>query len=185
MTKDYDTIKLEEGKSCKCMGNGISLEGSSSNRCWLSCEFGLISVLQLMGVTLYPKNDMEIHTAASNLVPLQFYMDLWIDIVLVMAPMWVFTMPTTCEPTYELLLSPWWLHYCQAIGDSTQDSYIIKDRYDKDHEVPQEWQGERIPIRPKVVINPEVEKVELEDTIVEELKLEEEVSFEDMARQIT
>ena len=95
-----------------------------------------ISVLRALGAPLHRTKDLVIRTAASNLIPLEYYADLDIEVASVVAPMRVFAMPATCEPTYRLLLSRRWLHYCHAIGDYTLDSYIIKDEFGIDDEVP-------------------------------------------------
>ncbi|PUU78689.1 hypothetical protein B9Z19DRAFT_1193101 [Tuber borchii] len=144
-----------------------------------------ISVLYSLGVTLHSTKDLVIRTAASNLVPLEFYADLEIEVASVVAPMRVFAMPATCEPTYGLLLSRRWLRYCQAIGDYTCDSYVIKDKFGVDHEVPRESQKGATTLRPKVSINPSTKQIDLDGMIVDELELEEELSFEDIVRQIS
>jgi len=95
-----------------------------------------ISILQSLGVVLHLTKDLVIRTAASNLVPLEYYADLEIEVASVVAPMRVYAMPATCEPTYGLLLSRRWLRYCHAIGDYTSDSYVIRDKFGVDHEVP-------------------------------------------------
>ena len=132
-----------------------------------------ISVLRSLGATLHSTKDLVICTAASNLVPLEFYADLEIEVASVVAPMHVFAMPASCEPTYGLLLSRQWLRYCHTIGNYTLDSYIIKDKFGMDYEVPRESQDGVQALRPKVSINPDIQQIDLDGMIVDELELEE------------
>lgn len=144
-----------------------------------------IPVFRALGAPLHRTKHLVIRTAASNLIPLEYYADLNIEVASVVEPMRVFAMPVTCEPTYGLLLSRRWLRYCHAIGDYTLDSYIIKDEFGMYHEVPRESQTGATSLRPKVSINPNLKRVNLYGMIVDELELDEEKSFEDIVRQIS
>jgi len=52
-----------------------------------------ISVLRAIGALPLPTKDLVIHTAASNLVPLDFYTDLKVDVASVVTPLCLFAMP--------------------------------------------------------------------------------------------
>ncbi|RPA97228.1 hypothetical protein L873DRAFT_1920253 [Choiromyces venosus 120613-1] len=108
-----------------------------------------IIVLRAIGVKLFPTKDLVIRTAASNLVPLQFYANLEIEVASVVTPIHVFAMPDSCEPTYGLLLSRRWLRVCGAVGDYSKDTYVIKDKEGRNHNVPMKviLSGSRVPRR--------------------------------------
>ncbi|RPA99421.1 hypothetical protein L873DRAFT_902428 [Choiromyces venosus 120613-1] len=95
-----------------------------------------ISVLQALGAPLSPTKDLVIRTAASNLVPLEYYTDLEIEVASVKTVIRVYAMPASCELTYGLLLSHRWLRRCQAIGDYARETYVIKDDDGGNHFVP-------------------------------------------------
>jgi len=144
-----------------------------------------ISVLRAMGATLIPTKDLVIRTAASNLVPLDFYADLRVDVASVITSLRVFAMPASCEPTYGLLLSRGWLRVCQAVGDYAEDVYMIKDLLGREYRVPRE--GTRTPRaeRTKVYIRQgNGMQASLDEDLIAELELEERESFEEIVRHV-
>lgn len=143
-----------------------------------------ISVLRTMGATLIPTKDLVIRTAASNLVPLDFYADLRVDVASVITPLRVFAMPASCEPTYGLLLSRGWLRVCQAVGDYAEDVYVIKDLLGREYKVPREGGRPRAE-RTKVYRRRDGStQSNLDKDLIAELELEERRSFEDIVRQV-
>ncbi|RPA90963.1 hypothetical protein L873DRAFT_360897 [Choiromyces venosus 120613-1] len=93
-------------------------------------------------------------------------------------------MPDSCEPTYGLLLSRRWLRVCEAVGDYSKDTYVIKDREGRNHDVPCEGHTQQTSGTPKVSMNPQVTNCMLEEELVAELELDNYQSFEDVVRQI-
>ncbi|RPA90797.1 hypothetical protein L873DRAFT_1795281 [Choiromyces venosus 120613-1] len=131
-----------------------------------------IMVLHAIGAKLFPTKDLVIQTAASNLIPLQFYANLEIEVASVMTPIRVFAMLDSCEPTYGLLLSRRWLRVCEAVGDYSKDTYVIKDREGRNHDVPREGDTQQTLGTPKVSMNPQVTNCMLEEELVAELELD-------------
>lgn len=143
-----------------------------------------ISILRGMGASLQPTKDLVIRTAASNLVPLDFYADLKVEVASVITSIRVFAMPETCEPTYGLLLSRRWLRVCQAVGDYAEDAYVIKDSLGRDHKVPREERRARNGERLKVCLRPGGTGGRLEADLIAELELDEHKSFTELVHQI-
>ncbi|RPA92244.1 hypothetical protein L873DRAFT_1847811 [Choiromyces venosus 120613-1] len=143
-----------------------------------------ITVLQAIRAIILPTKELVIRTAASNLVPLEFYADLEVEVASRVTPLRIFAMPESCEPTYGLPLSRRWLRVCQAVGDYRHDVYVIKDAEGRDHNVPREVVTIEKGRNPRVLINPAVVTSEMDDELVEELELENGKSFEEVVRQI-
>ncbi|RPB04028.1 hypothetical protein L873DRAFT_1786626 [Choiromyces venosus 120613-1] len=97
-------------------------------------------------------------------------------------------MPALCEPTYGLLLSLSysWLRRCQAIGDYARKTYVIKDNDRGNHFVPLKTQVMKIGKihGPKVVINPEADRVDLGKDLIEDLELDELLLFSEIVKHI-
>jgi len=145
-----------------------------------------ISVLQAMGADLFCTQELTIRTATSSLVEIEFYTDLDIEVASVVTPLRVYAIPATCEPTFGLLLSRRWLRQVQAIGDYARHTYIIKDQFGKEYKVPCEKQlDDRTAIRPRIGLNHVSQNANLDTEEVEELLLDEELSFEEIVKQVT
>ena len=143
-----------------------------------------ISVLRSIDALLLPTQDLVIRTAASNMVPLKFYTDLEIEVASVVVRLQIFAMPDDCELTYRLLLSHHWLRSCDAIGDYSKDTYVIRDRKGRNHSVERERNSLPRPGRQKVSMNRLITKGSLNDELVAELELDDGKSFEEILRQI-
>ncbi|RPA90286.1 hypothetical protein L873DRAFT_1848887 [Choiromyces venosus 120613-1] len=143
-----------------------------------------ISVLCSIGALLQPTKDLIICTAASNLVPLEFYTDLEVEVGSVLTTLRVFAMPASCEPAYGLLLSRRWLRQCCAIGDYRRDSYIIKDMSGKEHIVLKEHGRSPGVDRPNISVDPLANLLDLDHTVQAELVLEDEIPLAELLLQI-
>ncbi|KAG0132150.1 hypothetical protein HOY82DRAFT_606765 [Tuber indicum] len=146
-----------------------------------------ISILRSLGVPLHPTQDLVIRTAASNLVPLEYYTDLDVEVASVVMPIRIYAMPPSCQPTYGLLLSRGWLRMCQAIGDYANDSYQIKDQQGQSYQVLREIPptgNESVPI-PQVTINREVGSIDLGTDLQDDLELDESLPLSEIIRRIS
>jgi len=136
-----------------------------------------------MGASLQPTKDLVIRSAVSNLVPLDIYADLKVEVASVITPVRVFAMPESCEPTYGLLLSRRWLQVCQAVRD-VEDAYVIKDSLGRDNEVSQEERQARNGERLSVYLRLGSTGGRLEVDLIAELELDEHKSFTELVHQI-
>ncbi|RPA90716.1 hypothetical protein L873DRAFT_1795324 [Choiromyces venosus 120613-1] len=144
------------------------------------------SVLQDLVAPLSPTKDLVICTAVSNLVPLEYYTDLQIEVASIRTVIQVYAMPALCEPTYGLLLSRRWVRRYQAISDYARETYVIKDDDGGNYFIAQEMQVMKIGKihRPKVTINPDADGVDLGKDLVEDLELDKLFLFSEIVKHI-
>jgi hypothetical protein len=137
-----------------------------------------MSVLEAIRAPLQKSNDLVIRTATSNLVPIDWFTELDIEVGGVTVPLRIYAIPPHCEPTYALLLSRRWLRACSAIGDYASGTYVIKDKLGRTYQVPPEYSGKphtsmsRPSDLSKVQLNPDTANVSLDDETVAEFELD-------------
>lgn len=130
-----------------------------------------ISVLEKIGVRLQPTRDLVIRTATSSLVSIDWFADLTIEVAGVPTPIRVYAIPGNCKPTFAMLLSGRWLRACEAIGDYTAETYVIRDKSGRRHQVPRESLTSRQQPH-RVHLNPSTANVDLEEEVIAELELD-------------